>query len=60
MSIDQLEALMDEPGERQPFVSAGELRAMLALLDLLDEKTQPQTYELAQELRVRVGRRLPC
>jgi hypothetical protein len=31
-TVDALEALLEEPGERLPLVTAGEARAMLGLL----------------------------
>jgi hypothetical protein len=58
-TVEELEALLEEPGERLPLVTAGEARAILGLLAFIDEETHPQAYELAQELRVMVGQRLP-
>jgi hypothetical protein len=58
-TVDELEALLEEPGERLPVATAGEARAILGLLAFIDEEVQPQAYELAQEVRVMVGQRLP-
>ncbi len=50
---------MPQPGERQPLVTVGEARAILALLDLVPEGTHPGEHEIAQELRADVTRRPP-
>ncbi|MFJ4009436.1 hypothetical protein [Streptomyces sp. NPDC090026] len=55
INVENLEALMDEPGDRLPLVTAGEARTVVALL----AHVAGPARELAEDLRIRIGLRLP-
>jgi hypothetical protein len=59
--VDDLDLLMDEPGDRLPLLTAGEARAVVALLAYLqhDVERPPDAAVWASELQGRLLRRIP-
>ena len=58
--MDDIDLLMDEPGERLPLLTAGEARAAVALLGCVRTGEQsPDSAVWAAELQERLLRRIP-
>ncbi|MGA5171338.1 MULTISPECIES: hypothetical protein [Streptomyces] len=58
--MDDLDLLMDEPGDRLPLLTAGEARAVVALLGYLQDGAElPDAAVWASELQGRLLRRIP-
>ncbi|MFK4599655.1 hypothetical protein [Streptomyces pristinaespiralis] len=53
-----LHDLIDLPGGREPLMTVGEGNALVRLLELLADD-EGEAAEVAGELRVRIGMRLP-
>ncbi|MFG2617781.1 hypothetical protein ACGFXC_09130 [Streptomyces sp. NPDC048507] len=59
MTLDEIDALMDEPGDRLPLLTRGEGAALVALLARLAARDDDQLQAFATDLQVRLGGRLP-
>jgi hypothetical protein len=60
VTLDDIDALMDEPGDRLPLLTRGEAGALVALLGKLASRDDDQLQRSALELQVRLGMRLPA
>ncbi|MFF1411268.1 hypothetical protein ACFVX6_16010 [Streptomyces sp. NPDC058289] len=56
--MDQIEDLLDEPGDRLPLLTRGEAGALVALLGRLADRDDDQLQRAALELQARLGTRL--
>ncbi|GAA3267613.1 hypothetical protein [Streptomyces lavendulae] len=59
MTLDEIDAMMEEPGDRLPLLTRGEGAALVALLGRLVARDDDQLRQSALELQVRLGLRLP-
>ncbi|MCY0931852.1 hypothetical protein OTB20_37895 [Streptomyces sp. H27-H1] len=59
MTLDEIEDLMDAPGDRLPLLTHGEAGALVALLGRLANRDDDQLQRAAVELQARLGTRLP-
>ncbi|MET9463859.1 hypothetical protein ABZY44_03360 [Streptomyces sp. NPDC006544] len=59
MTPDDIEHLMDAPGDRLPLLTPGEAGAIVALLGRLAHRDDDQLRRAALELQTRLGLRLP-
>ncbi|MGW6690834.1 hypothetical protein [Streptomyces sp. NPDC054961] len=59
MTLDDIENLMDAPGDRLPLLTRGEAGAIVALLGRLAHRDDDQLQRAARELQARLGLRLP-
>lgn len=63
MGDDELNALwaaVHEDGQRLPLLTAGEARAVVAVLHLLGESDDGELGDLARDLALRLGSRTPA
>jgi hypothetical protein len=56
---DDIEAMLDEAGDRLPLLTRGEAGAVVALLGQLAESADEGLRRVALDVQVRIGMRLP-
>ncbi|MBT2472914.1 hypothetical protein J7E97_34965 [Streptomyces sp. ISL-66] len=59
MTLDDIEDLLDEPGDRLPLLTHGEAGALVALLGRLAARDDDQLKRAALTLQARLETRLP-